>query len=92
MVQFEELRKPAWVEASAWQVFRYLEDRTWAEREQILQVSDPPIIEFGKSDWPPIECIDEIWELLPKGEIYENEHDLFTKDERFIWKNYSRAE
>jgi hypothetical protein len=92
MVQFEEVKKPAWIEASSEQIIHYLEERKWAERAQIIQSTDPPIIEFGKSDWPPLESVDEIWELLPKGEIYENEHGLFTKDERFIWKNYGRPE
>jgi hypothetical protein len=92
MVQFEELKKPSWVEAQSNQIKLYLQERQWAEMDQIINVTDPPIITFGKDQWAELLPNNEVWEVISKGEIYENQHGLMTKDERFIWKNYGRAE
>jgi hypothetical protein len=92
MVQFEELKKPSWVEAQSNQVKHYLQERQWAETDQIINGTDPPIVTFGKDQWTELPPNNEVWEVLSKGEIYENLHGLMTKDERFIWKNYGRAE
>jgi hypothetical protein len=92
MVQFEELKKPSWVEAESKQVSHYLLERQWAETELIINGTDPPIVTFGKDQWAELLPNNEVWEVISKGEIYENPHGLMTKDERFIWKNYGRAE
>lgn len=89
---FDEIKRIAWVEATESQVLHYLNARNWSNLDQFTTCEVPPLVEFGKEPWSIFETNNEVWEVLPKGEIYENPHGLFSKDERFIWKNFGWAE